>query len=258
MQLPGGLIRAGERVRQVRLRDPDGELTLRIAEIGREALDLHEGVSRVLALAVELGGEAISTQTAGELCVADRQFLMQRLACRLGLGQSWRSIECAGCHQRFDFSVDLEALPVREAGAGFPYATVETSAGRVRVRVATGADQIAAAASGDGERELLRRCLVDGPVALTPADVTRIEEALEAVSPSVTVAVAAACPECDRTAAVSIDPYVALDLPVSSLLDQVHSLAWHYHWSEREILALPRHRREYYLSCVDRARGLST
>jgi hypothetical protein len=43
----------------------------------------------------------------------------------------------------------------------------------------------------------------------------------------------------------------------SELYDEVHTLAWHYHWSEAEILALPRVRRQLYLSRVDRARGMT-
>jgi hypothetical protein len=34
------------------------------------------------------------------------------------------------------------------------------------------------------------------------------------------------------------------------LLDAVHQLARAYHWSEREILALPRERRRQYLARV--------
>ncbi|MCK7500249.1 MAG: hypothetical protein MZW92_65580 [Comamonadaceae bacterium] len=37
----------------------------------------------------------------------------------------------------------------------------------------------------------------------------------------------------------------------------VHRLAWHYHWSEAEILALPRGRRAHYLALIDAARGMS-
>jgi len=37
----------------------------------------------------------------------------------------------------------------------------------------------------------------------------------------------------------------------------VHTLAWYYHWSEAEILALPRARRQLYLSRIDRARGMT-
>ena len=43
----------------------------------------------------------------------------------------------------------------------------------------------------------------------------------------------------------------------ASLLADVHRLAWHYHWSEAEILALPRGRRAHYLALIDAARGMS-
>lgn len=34
------------------------------------------------------------------------------------------------------------------------------------------------------------------------------------------------------------------------LLTEVHALALHYHWSERDILALPRARRRRYLALL--------
>jgi hypothetical protein len=46
------------------------------------------------------------------------------------------------------------------------------------------------------------------------------------------------------------------------LLDEVHAIAWHYHWSESEILDLPRARRRRYLDLIasslgTRARGVA-
>jgi len=69
--------------------------------------------------------------------------------------------------------------------------------------------------------------------------------------------VQAACPECGTARAVDLDPYGALRHRPDTLLLQVHRLAWHYHWSEAEILALPRPRRLRYLQLIDQARGLS-
>jgi hypothetical protein len=36
----------------------------------------------------------------------------------------------------------------------------------------------------------------------------------------------------------------------------VHVLASTYHWSERQILGLPRSRRRLYLDLIDRSRGV--
>jgi hypothetical protein len=264
MLLPGGLLRGGELRRQVTLRPLDGELELLIAETRTRAGQFQQAVSQVLAGAIEeLDGEAMTPTVAGELCVADRQFLMRQLACALGLGRHWLSVSCTHCSQTFDVEIDLETLPVREAGASFPFATVETAAGQLRLRVPSGADQLAASAQASpeqAERELLRLCLVEPatPPALSSAELTLVEEALEDVSPAVVTRLAATCPECRQVQELRLDPYAAMSTPAERVLDEVHVLASHYHWSERDILGLSRERRQFYLSRVDRARGLSS
>ena len=95
------------------------------------------------------------------------------------------------------------------------------------------------------------------PEALSAGDLARIEAALDEVSPWVVTEVAGSCPACGATHPVALDPYVVMRGSASELYDEVHTLAWHYHWSEAEILALPRVRRQLYLSRVDRACGMT-
>jgi hypothetical protein len=262
MRLPGGLVRDGELKREVRLREPDGELELLIGEASRRARSFQAGVSRVLAGVVEeLDGAPLELAAAHELCVADRQFLMQRASQLLGLGHQWLTTSCLACAAPFEVEVDLDSLPVGDAGPGFPFAEVETARGALRLRVPNGADQIAIDGIQDrteAERELLRRCVVEGELSsvLSDEDAARIDTALEAASPWVVTELAAQCPECKATRSVALDPYAVLQLSTRSIFDDVHTLALHYHWSERDILALPRERRQLYLARIDRARGL--
>lgn len=265
MLLPGGLLRAGERRRDAALRRVDGRVELAVAELGAD-LRLPARVSAVLAVALEhVGGLPPTPELLGELCVADRQFLMHRLAERLGMGEPWLSVDCVACGERFDFQVHLAELPVREAPAGFPRATVDTSAGPVAVRVPTGADQDAVAAiedAGAAERALLARCAEPGPGGapplseLTADDVARIEAVLEDLSPAVVTRLAARCPACGCDLAVELNPYLTLGATSERLLDEVHALAQAYHWGEAEILSLPLDRRRRYLARIDRARGM--
>lgn len=39
---------------------------------------------------------------------------------------------------------------------------------------------------------------------------------------------------------------------LAHLYHEVHQLAWHYHWSEREILAMSRAKRRRYLALLSR------
>src|SRR5262249_34730219 len=156
------------------------------------------------------------------------------------------------CGTPFDLAVDFDALPVGEAGPGFPFVTVQTEAGPVVLRVPTGSDEVAIGTLSDAvqaERALLRRCVVRGelPEALSASDLAQIETALDEISPWVVTELAGSCPACGATHPVALDPYVVMRRSARELLDEVHTLAWHYHWSEAEILALPRERRHLYL-----------
>jgi hypothetical protein len=248
----------------VQLREPDGVLELLIAEALRRAGSFHEGVSRVLgALVDDVDDEPFGYEAAQDLCVADRQFLMHRATAMLGMAHHWISTLCVECSTRFELEVDFEALPVGEAGPGFPFVTVDTEAGPIELRVPTGSDEVAIGTVGDGaeaERALLRRCVVRGelPEALSASDLARIEAALDEVSPWVVTELAGSCPACGATHPVALDPYMVMRRSASDLYDEVHALAWHYHWSEAEILALPRVRRQSYMSRVDRARGMTS
>jgi hypothetical protein len=263
MRLPGGLLRDGKLRRRVRLREADGFLELLIAEAPRRRGSFHDGVSRVLgALVNDVEGESFGYETAGDLCVADRQFLMHRATTVLGMAHHWISTSCVECSARFEVEVDFGALPVGEAGPGFPFVTVDTEAGPLELRVPTGSDEIEIGTVGDGaeaERALLRRCIVRGelPEALSASDLARIEAALDEVSPWVVTELAGSCPACGAIHPVVLDPYVVMRRSASEFYDEVHTLAWYYHWSEAEILALPRVRRQLYLSRIDRARGMT-
>jgi hypothetical protein len=262
MKLPGGILRSGEVRRQFRFRELDGALELGVAELAGRDTPLPRRVSRVLAAVLEqVGGEPVDEALAGQLCVADRQFLMRGLERLLGRERPWRAVMCGACHERFDFELRASELPVKEAGEGFPFVQVDTGQGRVRVRVPTGADQEALLEAPLADvRGLLARC-VETPgfevARLEEEDVQRIDAALEAVAPAVVTRVWAVCAACGAGQEVEVDPYTCLSLSPEALLEEVHTLASVYHWSERDILALPRHRRRQYLRLVERTAGVT-
>jgi len=270
MRLPGGILRDGARRRDFAFRPLTGAVELALAEAAGADSPLPARVTAALAAALEhVGGEPPLPETVAGLAVADRHFLMGRLATGLGLGESWLTARCGRCGERFDFSVMYGDLPVKEAGEGYPFAQVETSLGPCRFRVPTGADQEFLAVIND-EREafgcLVGRCLVDfpgpgrgdGQPTFTADDLVRIESALEAVAPEVAVSVQAPCPACGTIHVIDVDPYGALSRNASGgLFQEIHILAATYHWSEGEILALPLERRRRYLELIDRGRGMA-
>jgi hypothetical protein len=264
--LPGGLWDQGEWRREFAFRPLTGAVELRLAE-AVDAGSLPERVTAALAATLQhAGGREPLPEIVSGLCVADRQYLMRQLAARLGKGRGWLAVRCKRCGELFDFALDHAALPAKEAGAGYPFAQVETSLGTCRFRVPTGADQEAIAGienEAGALRTLVSRCVVepaapdgaDGP-RFTAADLERIDAALEKVAPEVALAVQAVCPACGAGHAVEVDPYVALAAaPADALFQEIHTLASAYHWSEAGILSLPAHRRRRYLELIDRAAG---
>jgi len=272
MDLPGGLWQSNERRRDFAFKPITGTVELAVAESLEDESPLPVRVTGVLAQALDrLGGEIPTPGMIRELAVGDRQYLMRRLAVLLGIDRMWLNAYCRGCAAPFDVSVQNSLLPVKQADEGFPYVQVETSLGVCRFRVPLGSDQefvAGLAADQEALRTLLGRCLVtvDGASVaadaglisrLQDAEIGRIEAAMERVAPEVTTSAETRCPECGALNVVQIDPYVCLSHGLGDIYAQVHVLAIHYHWSEADILGLPRGRRQVYLDLIDRARGMT-
>jgi len=255
-------------------------------------LRMPDAVTEVLGLwgaawdddetATDDGRDAPRTFTpddAADLSVADRQYLMRRLSFELGCGEAWLSPACPDCRERLDVRVDARELPIEPAGDGFPFTTARVGGRQRTLRAPTGRDQAAVLADVNALADpapdaavqmIAARCIVaddDGP-AVDPAsldqdDVRAISEALEELGPELTVHVRTACPACGRELEVAVDPYIVLSVRApagfgrrgpAGLLDEVHALAVSYHWSEGDILDLPRARRHAYLDRVGRDR----
>ncbi len=264
--LPGGLWESGQRQRQARFRTVDGLVELELAEAVAAAANVPDAVTRLLAVALERLGDGPPTpERVASLCVADRKQLMRLLDARLGGEARWHSARCRKCDAPFDFPLRLSSLPVGEAGEGYPFARVCHAQAEWILRLPNGADQAAVAdieALPRARAVLLGRILVEGSPDSVPQTIedeafwSRIETALEAVAPALIERVRATCPECGAENVIEPEPYPLLRRDGSRLLLDVHRLAGYYHWSETEILALPRHRRQRYLDLIDAARGM--
>ena len=261
--LPGGLWQKGERLRDWSFAPLMGAVELAVAEAARGVGGLPQRITAVLSAALgELGGCEASPEAVRSLCVADRQFLMRQLAVMLGTEEEWLSASCKRCGSTFDVPLRPLELPIKPAAESYPFTEVETSLGRLRLRVPTGADQEAIARIADpaeARRTLARRCRVE-PVAearLQESDLDRIETALEEVAPELVTRVQVTCIDCGSLNELFLDPYACLSRAGTEIYSDIHVLASIYHWSEREILGLPRERRQLYIALVDRTRGMA-
>jgi hypothetical protein len=264
MVLPGGVLREGVRRRDFAFRPVDGNLEVALVEAA-DAPTVPAAVSAALAVSLaELGGAPPDEQAVEDLAVGDRQFLARRLGVHLGRDPLWCTAVCGACDGRFDVEVRQGELPVKDAGETFPHVDV----GPLRLRVPSGADQEAIAHLPDEQavEALVARCRTDpGTAGVDDArgghdgeaavDLAAVEEALEAVAPEVALAVLARCPLCDAENELAVDPYAGVLGPDGHVFDDVHRLASSYHWSEADILALTRDRRQRYLRLLDGVGG---
>ena len=262
MKLPGGILRGGQRLNDYSFKALTGVEELAIAEAFSSGMPPPQRVTAVLAAALDtIGGEVATEADVRNLAVGDRQFLMQRLVTHLDIETGWLTAVCLHCEAPCDFPLRFAALPCKPAGAGFPFATVHGAHGSAKFRAPTGGDQEVLAAEGLEGATALRRlvglCLVESWAAfdvkqISEADLVRIDQALEDVSPEAVTETTMVCPSCGEPTLAQLD---VTAMPLSSadvLYQEVHRIASVYHWSELEILSLTRYRRQRYLALIAR------
>jgi hypothetical protein len=208
-----------------------------------------------------VGDRSASPALVEELAVADRQYLLLRLGALLHGDHFWATATCPHCRAPFDLGLSRSQLPVKAAEPGFPFFALDSAGHSLVVRAPTGADQahLARLPEERAVRALLQRCLVsvdgqptppDFADGLTAAEVARIEALLDEGAPAVGTQVSTHCPECAAALVVEVDPYLPARWRRRDLYGEVHVIAGRYHWSEADILALPRERRQLYLELI--------
>lgn len=268
VELPGGLIDNGLIERVARFHTLTGRVEQSIIETAMH-LDRPAYVTAVLGNALErIGQRPADVATVSRLSVADRQYLMSRLAAMVDGEQMWLKVECGHCESLFDVELRRCELPVKEAGEGFPWATLQLHGREVQACVPTGRDQefIAGLTEAEALRRLLEKCIcrVDGRPPdeaffgqLSEADIAALDDALDEVSPALCDRLAVTCPECEREQYTRLDHYENIGLDARFFYDEIHTLASHYHWSEADILDLPQDRRRRYLDLIGRSLPVS-
>jgi hypothetical protein len=129
--------------------------------------------------------------------------------------------------------------------------------GSVSFRLPTAADLVAVAGHPSAANELARRCL--RPVEVPAKQRRRVEAVLEEMAPSLSGDLQGDCPECGASVAVHFDArwFCLRELRdrATFLYQDVDLLARRYHWSESEILSMPRTRRAAYAELARQGMG---
>jgi len=266
--LPGGLSNNGCLERQARFRPLSGRIEQAIIEFSMDT-DRPGYVTAVLDATLDsIGTQPVNAELVADLCVADRQFLMLRLAAMLDGEQLWLKVACGYCDALFDVDIRRCDLPLKEAGQSFPHVTLKVNDCTLDARVPTGADQqrIAELSDQQAMQQLLQSCIcsVNGEPAskafinkLSDDELEAIDEALDDVSPAVCNQLLVKCPECGKEQNAVLDHYALSSMNSRFFYDEVHTLASHYHWSEAAILDLPKARRRLYLEMIHRSAGMT-
>jgi hypothetical protein len=213
-----------------------------------------ELVSRVLVS--DFGGAAADVWS---LCVSDRDRLVAEIYASCYGDRVDALTPCAGCHEDCALGFSLRELLVARRPAQPPHVAGPDADGTFslpdgcRFRLPTAGDEREASglSAVDAARSLLERCVIGGSGS---PDLATVEQALEALSPVLQVELPMRCPHCalDQNVTFDVVRFFAQALlrerPI--LLREVHYLASAYHWSQAEILALPRSERRAYVALV--------
>jgi hypothetical protein len=275
--LPGGLVdEAGTLHDEVELRALTGREEEILAARGRaESASL---VTAVLSRCVERIGavDTVDDAVVRRLLVADRQLIVLRLREATFGERVQGSVQCPwpGCGKRVAVSFSTRDVPVTASTDKGPLYEMKLSpeadeAERtVEFRLPTGADQeslsaLVAENEAAALAALLGACVTrlgsgtcdDEVVAtLSPRARQEIERRMHEVGPRLDLTMEADCAECGRefSAPFEIQDFFFGELRVTGdlLYRQVHQLAYHYHWSEREIMEMDHVQRNRYLAVL--------
>ena len=218
---------------------------------GADDVFLNEAQSLDRMLALQWMGRLVPSPDLAELVVHDFEALLLHLR-RMQFGDRVQADAQCHCGERVDIEFRLSAYLAGRVPRRPPWVTESKEAGwfglvesDVKFRLPTITDQLEVAHAGDPETALAERCL--RPAKSNP----EIESAMEALAPPLSDDVIGECPNCQQTVTLHFDvPSFVLHehrVQASSIYEDVHLLARHYHWSEDQILALPARRRQAYV-----------
>lgn len=256
VELPGGLpLEGAPPITSVELRPLSGW--------EEEWLAGHSGAPPALAVSALLNACIVSPDEhpglARRLVAGDRDYLMLELR-RLTLGDRVQAVlGCPACGSKVDVDFPTGDVPVERRPQGGSGYTLDLGTGRViTFRLPNGADQesVARMETSKAVETLFNRCVSADP-PLSPEERDAVIAAMEERAPAVDLELDLTCPECGHAWAAPFDTtsFFIRELTARRqyLLREVHSLAIHYHWSEAEIMSMPRARRRAYLEMLSEA-----
>ncbi|MFZ1468380.1 MAG: hypothetical protein WAT09_05300 [Paracoccaceae bacterium] len=187
------------------------------------------------------------------LPVGARDRLVLDVRARLAAGPLRAEPVCDACGATYELTLDPAEFGLA-GDAPWPdpgFCGVQVGGVVVNLRPVSLGDLLAVetVVSPQAAAEMLAVRVQEGAFDL-PAEA--LEAALETLDPGADVWLQVACPDCDARQSVAFDAvhFVAHELRQMSkqVLQDVVDIARVFHWSEADILALPDHRRAFYVA----------
>jgi hypothetical protein len=275
MTLPGGFSVDGSWHRTVHLRPVTGWDEAFLVEEGRFLLPASRITALLTRCLTSLGpGKPVTTEAVRELTVGDREALLLYLR-RMTLGERMAcAVSCPNrtCGEKLDLDLKVSdlLLPPYCHQEAVHERVIENGDGSflVRFRLPTGADQEAAAVLGRETSEaavnlVLERCLqqvvaqgsASQPVShLSGTLLQALARSMSELDPQADIRLELACPACGALFELPLDAgdYFFRELTGNreDLYREVHLMAFHYHWSEADIMNMTRHRRKSHVDLI--------
>ena len=273
VRLPGGYWLEGVCHRDAVLRPLTGTDEAFLSEAEGEATTRL--VTTLLARClVRLGPlDEVSEEAVRSLTVGDREALLLRLRA-LTLGERVGCVlrcPAPGCGEKMDIELMVKELlvpPYSETRSAYETTFGQNGAGvRVRFRLPNGGDMEAVSELVRDDVDaaqalLLSRCVESvtaaaggGPLAEWPGALAQhLSDEMERLDPQAELLLNLTCPACGHNFHGLFDTasYFLRELAARRrhFYREVHMLAFHYHWSEAEIMGLTASKRRRYLELL--------
>jgi hypothetical protein len=264
--------------REASLRPLTGDDEAFLLEAGESLFPVQRTTALLARCLMRLGPlDRVTTEAVRSLTVGDREALLLHLR-RLTFGDRMPCVLiCLNpeCGEKMDLDLkvsDLLMPPYPDARALYETTVKEDgTAYRVCFRLPTGADQETAAALARADPQaaadlLLRRCVgcvtaegengkptKDWP----PAVAQQLPAIMAELDPQAELILNLTCPVCGHAFSALFDTatYLFQELAnrMKHLYQEVHLLAFYYHWSEAEIMGMTARKRHLYLKLLAEA-----
>ncbi len=190
---------------------------------------------------------------ATQIVTADRDRLLALLYISMYGTKVASTVTCMACSEKFDLDFSLDELLMHyQPAAASDNGRYQLEPG-ISFRLPNGEDEIYINefAGPEAERQLLERCLLEGNAE---TDNEKVQLKMAELAPVLSMHMQAICPECSNSQQVMFDMQsfflTKLKQERPGLIREIHNIASQYHWSQQEILNLPRNLRKQYAALI--------